>query len=147
MDAVVIVKIIAEILGGISLVGGIVFGFVTYINRQVKNGVDDFSKLTAERATVKDDSISRLIQALENHIKEYSEMKGLTYEHLNEIDLWRKEINGQIKMFGMQLEFGNKISDEQKIQLSILTASHQQVAISVGSILQYVKDTNGRMNG
>ena len=96
---------------------------------------------------MKDDSISRLIQALENHIKEYSEMKGLTYEHLNEIDLWRKEINGQIKMFGMQLEFGNKISDEQKIQLSILTASHQQVAISVGSILQYVKDTNGRMNG
>jgi hypothetical protein len=139
MTEIDVVKMIAEIIGACSVVGAAVFGVMKFVAGHVNGEIDKYDELARKREELRDGTLNSLMESLKNHFENQNGQEKLIFGHLNEIDLWRKEINGQIKMFGIQLEFANKISESQKDQIIVLVASHQQTAISVARILEHLE--------
>ena len=76
--------------------------------------------------------------AINKHVQGNAETEELINRRLNDVDLWRKEINGQIKRYGLQLEFQNKIAMEQKDVIKEIAHSTTQTSIKLAVIMQHL---------
>ena len=128
------------VLGVVSTIGGIVWATVALVNAS-----RDKAQLHAEKqvqtcssnhAQNNEQLINRLSELATNHQND----SRLIFDRLNDIDLWRKEINGQLKLFGERTHFSNQILEEQKAHIQTLATSQQQMALTLAALVQTLKD-------
>jgi hypothetical protein len=135
-------KAVCTVLGTSAVFGGVVFATVKYINSQIRQAIAGHEDVVVKREQVcaasKDGTIEKLVQAIAEHVKSNASSEELINKRLNEVDLWRKEINGQIKRYGLQLEFQNKIAEEQKDTLKEISHSTNQTSIKIAVIMQHL---------
>jgi hypothetical protein len=117
------IKLIGTVLGMLVGAGTVVVGVVQAIG----NSKDQAVKIATEAIKVVVGDLDAL------GTKEEAD-KVAILTRLNEIDLWRKDINGQLKLIGAHMEFSNTVANEQKNVMASLVASTQQIAVSVAGI-------------
>lgn len=82
-------------------------------------------------------------EAIEQHNKDieqiHIEMNTLT-ERINEMDKWRKEMNGQLKIINERQKFTNQILEEQKNTLVLVSQSLNAMATNVAVMNETVKN-------
>ncbi|MFH0989822.1 MAG: hypothetical protein V1799_07390 [bacterium] len=126
---------IAGILVTIFLgVGSVIVGIVKSIN----GSKEESKKFAAEEITKESDERCLNDKSLQTAIERLATLhasdKVVVMERLAELDLWRKEINGSLKVISTHMEYSNKILSEQKVMVSALAVSQQQLAISIAEI-------------
>ena len=143
MSHELVVKIFGAMLGLIMGVGTIVVGVVKAIDKSKKEA-KDFASATVKAAVEERISHESMIQeevAALKERREYDQVQILT--RLNEIDLWRKDINGQLKVIGAHMAFSNRLLEEQKNAWALLAASNQQMTIALAEIRQFCRLKSG----
>lgn len=126
------VKLLGAALGLILGTGTIVVGVVQAINK----GTADAKAFATESIKV----IHQDVDAL-RHSVAADQTTILT--RLNEIDLWRKDINGQLKLIGAHMEFGNKLLEAQNNVTTSLAKSNQEMAVALAGIQSVCKLKSG----
>lgn len=148
-----IVKVVALFIGATVTVGGVVFGTVMFVRKsEDKARVDArqytdnlLASLDQRRSVEHNHTLERLEQrhniereAIMTQFNSLLDLSKndvkLTFCRLNDIDVWRKEINGQLRLLGQQSEFTNKILEGQGKHLEALTTVNQQMSISIAEI-------------
>jgi len=143
MSHELVLKIFGALLGLIMGVGTIVVGVVKAIDKSKKEA-KDFASATVKAAVEERISHESMIQeevAALKERREYDQVQILT--RLNEIDLWRKDINGQLKLIGAHMQFGNQLLEEQKNATALLATSNQQMSVTLAEIKQFCRLKSG----
>lgn len=132
------VHIILYTIGAIVTVGGVVAGFIYKINKAREDSI----KESKEKLEETEKYINEDIKDLENKFTDFVKSTYLSAEYVNkrllDLDLWRKEINGQIKLVGSELQHTNKLIEVQSEQLKTLTTSNNSLVTSIAVIAEVI---------
>lgn len=128
-----------DIIQGIVLIiiaiGGVIFGTIKLIQSKSSN-----AKSEALEQTNKDIESVRKIHDVE--LKEiHTEMNEIT-QRLDELDNWRKDMNGQLKLINERQKFTNQILEEQKNNLVLVTHSLHTVSTNLAVLNESVKSSH-----
>jgi hypothetical protein len=127
---------VEALVGIVVAVGGVITGTYALIGRSRKRA-EVYAKAQIQ---VCQSAHTTGNAELTGKINELSSQQALIFPRLNDIDLWRKEINGQLKLFGQSAEFQNRILDEQKNHLQSLAGTTQQMAITLATLTQCLRN-------
>ncbi len=132
------VRMVAWVLGMIISIGGVVFGNIAFIRKNKKEAqaaakkYSDALLLEMEaRYKTEREAIMTQFQAVIDLSK--TDVK-LIFTRLNDVDLWRKEINGQLKLIGQQSEFTNRILEGHVRHLETIATVTQSLTVSLAEI-------------
>ena len=133
-----LLKAVVAVVGMVVAVGGAVFGTVMFVRKakeEAKKESNQYADLlllametrhnTERQAIMK--QFDSLLDLSKNDVK-------FIFVRLNDVDIWRKEINGQLKLIGQQSEFTNKILEGQGKHLETLATVSQQLVVSVAEL-------------
>ena len=128
------------VLSVVGTIGGIVWGTVALVNAS-----RDKAQLYAERqvqacSNNHAQNNEQVVKRVDEIAQVHQNDSRLIFDRLNDIDLWRKEINGQLKLFGERTAFSNQILEEQKAHIQTLATSQQQMALTLAALVQTLKD-------
>ena len=137
-----LLKAVCTIIGTSTVFVTAVFALIKYVNSQVRQAIAAHEEVIMNREEAcsvnKGGQIDRLVEAINKHVQGNVENEQLINRRLNDVDLWRKEINGQIKRYGLQLEFQNKIAMEQKDVIKEIAHTTTQTSIKLAVIMQHL---------
>lgn len=127
-----IVDLFLEIIGGVAVVVGAVWGIFSFIKSSevtIKKEVDsELEKVYLDRESCQESQQSEFIKVT---------------NRLNELDIWRKEMNGNLKLIGEKQGNTNMILSEQKMQLTSITEAMHEVSKQIalfGQTIDIIKN-------
>jgi putative protein kinase ArgK-like GTPase of G3E family len=137
-----LLKAVCTIIGTSTVFGAAVFALIKYVNGQIRQAIIAHEEVVMSREETcsanKGGQIDQLVAAITKHVEANADTEELVNRRLNDVDLWRKEINGQIKRYGLQLEFQNKIAMEQKDVIKEIAHTTTQTSIKLAVIMQHL---------
>ena len=128
------------VLSVVGAIGGIVWGTVALVNASRDKAELHAEKQVQACANNHAENNEQLMSRVSELATNYQNDSRLIFDRLNDIDLWRKEINGQLKLFGERTQFSNQILEEQKAHIQTLATSQQQMALTLAALVQTLKD-------
>ena len=128
------------VLGVATAIGGIVWGTVALVNSS-RDKAQAFAENQVKTCQANhEQGNTALLEQISKIVDNHESDSRLIFSRLNDIDLWRKEINGQLKLYGERTGFLNQILEEQKTHIGTLAGSQQQMALTLATLTQTLKD-------
>lgn len=115
-------ELITIILSSIIGIGAIIWGTIKIIQT---------SSNSAKR-----DAIDEVIKIKKDYDSKFYNLD----ERVTELDRWRKEMNGQLKLINANLATTNSILIEQKEQLQLMVTSLNSVTVTMAVIGESIKN-------
>lgn len=116
------IRIVESILFIIMTLGAIIYGVIKLIQEKSKEAKTDASEELIE-------------------LKKEQDEKMVNFsKRLDELDGWRKDMNGQLKLMNERQQFTNLILTDQKSQLSLVTDAMNSVAKSLAVMGESVRN-------
>lgn len=116
------IQLAESILFIIMTLGAIIYGVIKLIQEKSKEAKTDAS-----------------IELVE--LKKEQDEKMMNFsKRLDELDGWRKDMNGQLKLMNERQQFTNSILTDQKSQLSLVTDAMNSVAKSLAVMGESVRN-------
>jgi len=128
------IKILGTVITMMVGIGAIIRGIVSYVGTVKTETVGMFQNNCDRDTKTRDDHHAALIAQITILVQQVNTDKTLVFEHLNEIDLWRRDINGQIKLSAQNIGFMNKNLDETKEALQHLAQAQQEMAVAMAKM-------------
>lgn len=116
------IQLAESILFIIMTLGAIIYGVIKLIQEKSKEAKTDASEELIE-------------------LKKEQDAKMVNFsKRLDELDGWRKDMNGQLKLMNERQQFTNSILTDQKSQLSLVTDAMNSVAKSLAVMGESVRN-------
>ena len=116
------IRIVESILFIIMTLGAIIYGVIKLIQEKSKEAKTDASEELIELKKEQDEKMVNFCK------------------RLDELDGWRKDMNGQLKLMNERQQFTNLILTDQKSQLSLVTDAMNSVAKSLAVMGESVRN-------
>jgi len=116
------IQVAESILFIIMTIGAIIYGVIKLIQEKSKEAKTDASEELIELKKEQDGKMLHLS------------------ERLDELDGWRKDMNGQLKLMNERQQFTNMILTDQKSQLTLVTDAMNSVAKSLAVLGESVRN-------
>ena len=116
------IHVAESILFIILSIGGIIYGVIKVIQEKSKEAKTDASEELIELKKEQDEKMTHLSK------------------RLDELDGWRKDMNGQLKLMNERQQFTNLILTDQKSQLTLVTDALNSVAKSLAVMGESVRN-------
>lgn len=127
-----VLEIINLIGTSIIIFGGIIYGTIKLIQSKSKSAKD-------EAIIQSNKDIEFIRKSHDQEIKEIHVELNTVTERLDEVDKWRKDMNGQLKLMNERQKFTNQILEEQKNNLVLVTQTLNSLSTDVAVVSQFVK--------
>jgi uncharacterized phage infection (PIP) family protein YhgE len=138
------IGIVISTVLGLAGVGSVVVGVVQAINNTLntaKEYVDKKAESVSSEFRAGDKALMDMLSKL---VESSAQDSKLFVARINEIDLWRKEINGQLKLISQAMEFTNKLLDEGQAHVRTLADGQHQINVSLARIAEFIESQKQR---